>query len=84
MGNRKYPDMANLKVGNRVRFRNGGVSKVRVVQKDGGSSYYPIVVRLKNFHADMERPWTYDERGFCGEMTGRGHVCPFDIMEIMK
>lgn len=76
------PDMSKLRAGNRVRFRNGGVSKVREVTT-GASQFYPIAIKIQNFHAGPEY-WNYDERGMIGERTGRGNICSFDIMEILK
>jgi hypothetical protein len=79
---RIYPNMFCLRKGHRVRFRNGGISKVRelVVSK---SIDYPVAIKIKNFHAG-EDCWHYNERGMIGEKTGPGHVCGFDIVEILK
>ena len=62
---REYPNMCKLRSGKRVRFRNGGVSKVREVGSSD-SKFYPIAIRLENFHATNMEPWCYDVRGFCG------------------
>lgn len=80
---RIYADMTKLKAGKRVRFRNGGISKVREVKHDG-SEFYPITIRLNNFHASNTDPWCYDMRGMCGQQTGSGNTCPFDIMEVLR
>lgn len=80
---RKYPDMLKLKIGSRIKFRNGGVSTVSLIE-DYPSSFYPIGIRLKTFHAFSEEAWCYDEKGFCGNGTGPGRQCTFDIMEILK
>jgi hypothetical protein len=81
---RQYPNMSRLKSGNRVRFRNGGISIIREISRDDTHRHFPIFIKLKNFHAATMAAWCYDERGFCGNQTGTGYICPFDIMEILK
>lgn len=76
-------DMTGLVAGKRVRFRNGGISRVRYV-KQGKSDFFPIELQLVNFHAGDE-VWSYDNNGHCGQATGNdGSMCPFDIMEVLK